>query len=121
MAKFDRPPAGFTPTFSTANINKYQNDSANSIKISSLKVDGDINFAIDAANEIWLLTGGGAGQTTIADTLIDFESRIAVNEAAIINLTAGSIPDGDKGDIVVSASATVWTSVSSRCPRRAAA
>lgn len=115
MAQFERPAGGFTPTLATSNTTKYQDDSALTTKISSSKVDGDINQAIEASNVIWALNGG-TSNVDLPLTLIDYNariittnSRIDVNTASIVSLISGSVPDGTFGEITISGGATIYT------------
>jgi microcystin-dependent protein len=51
-ATWERPAGAYTPSNHSVNITKYQTDSANHVAISSAKVDGDINKAFQALNDI---------------------------------------------------------------------
>lgn len=47
MGTITRPAAGYTPANAITNSTKYQDDRNNGIKVSSVKVDGDINKSFD--------------------------------------------------------------------------
>lgn len=106
MAKFERPTDTYTPTSTTVNINKYNDDSTAipPVPISSTKVDADVNKLIDAVNEIDGLNAGGAYTDLPAAV-----EQIKTNEDAIAALAVDLVPDGDYGDITVSGGATTWT------------
>lgn len=110
MAKFERPTDTYTPTQGTLNLNKYNDDSTAipPVPISSTKVDADINRLIDAVNDIDQITGG-TGEADLDGAVTNLNSRVTTNEADIANLTAGTVPDADYGDITVSSGATQWT------------
>lgn len=110
MAKFERPTGTYTPTQGTLNLNKYNDDSTAipPVPISSTKVDADINRLIDAVNDIDQITGG-TGEADLEGAVTNLNTRVTTNEADIANLTAGTVPDADYGDITVSSSATQWT------------
>ncbi len=67
--KYQRPASTYAGASAVANRTKYQADSAAvpKVKISASKVDGDVNYVVDALNEL---------------------------DDAILGLAAGSIPDG---------------------------
>lgn len=78
---YSRPTGAYTGS-TGSNKTKYQDDSASvpKVAISSSKIDGDFNYLIDAVNEL---------DTTVAGI--------------------AALTDGDKGDITVASSGTVWT------------
>jgi hypothetical protein len=76
---YERPAGTYAGAGGLANRTKYQTDSAANTAISSAKVDGDINYVVDALNTL---------------------------DAAV---TAAALADGDKGDVTVSASGATWT------------
>jgi hypothetical protein len=116
MSTYNRPTTSYAPTTTSTNINKYANDSAGAVAISSLKVDADINYVIDALNTLVLgayptvsgkallplrvnsgATGvewAALGTTAIADTSI----TTAKLDTAILNgfSTETSLQSGDK-------------------------
>lgn len=56
MAQYNRPAGLYNSTSTITNYMKYRNDSAATaprVPISSTKVDGDINYLIDAVNELF--------------------------------------------------------------------
>ncbi|MDP3078686.1 phage tail protein [Bradyrhizobium sp.] len=55
-AACDRPAGAYSPTNHSANVTKYQTDSANHVAISSAKVDGDFNKAFQCVNDIEVRT-----------------------------------------------------------------
>lgn len=103
-----RPSAGYTSTTTTTNATKYQTDSSLMSAISSVKVDGDINKLVDGINTV-ASYDGGYGTSDLSTALIAIKAAIDTNSDDIANLTAGTIPDGDYGDITVSSSGTVWS------------
>lgn len=96
-ATYERPSGGYTPTNHSANITKYQIDSAAHTAISSLKVDGDFNKAFQALNELDARTApspaGNSGLFLTNDGTSTFWSGISTSQ--VISATAGIYSTGD--------------------------
>lgn len=107
MAQFERPTGSFNGS-SGANRTKYQDDSAAVPKraISSSKVDGDLNYILDALNTIWGLNATGAYTDLQAAV-----SQIRQNQLDISSLvTTGFITPSGTNVVAYSANGTDWTS-----------
>lgn len=103
-ATWERPAGAYTPTNHSANITKYQVDSANKSPISSVKVDGDLNKAFQGLNDLDARTPpsvlGQAGKvlgnngtsatwvTIPSDTLVSGTTTVKANPSSI-SLTVG--------------------------------
>lgn len=107
MPQFERPTGSFAGT-SGANRTKYQDDSAAVPKraISSSKVDGDLNYILDALNTIWGLNASGS--------YTDIEAAIAQirqNQLDIGSLAVGSFIAPSASNVVAySTDGTTWSS-----------
>ena len=113
--RFTRPAGAYDSTSVTTNKDKFQTDSSGSIAISSAKVDGDFNKIIDNLNAVDddviavnALTGGGGSQTTLTNTLTDFESRIIDNNIDVDTINA--LTGGGAGQTTLSNTLTNYES-----------
>lgn len=82
MGVITRPAGGYTPANPITNSTKYQDDRNNGIKVSSVKVDGDINKAFDIL-------------TDHDNTLSDHETRIDVLDNPVANATEATVAAED--------------------------
>jgi len=96
-ATYDRPAGGYTPSNHSANITKYQADSANHTAISSVKVDGDFNKAFQALNELDARTApsvsGNSGLFLTNDGSTSYWGGISTSQ--VISASAGIYANGD--------------------------
>lgn len=107
MPQFERPTGSYAGS-AGANRSKYQDDSAAVPKraISSSKVDGDLNYILDALNTIWGLNASGA-YTDLQDSV----AQIRQNQLDIASLvTTGFITPSGTNVVAYSANGTDWTS-----------
>lgn len=99
MANYNRPAGAYDSGSTTINYKKYQDDSSAvpRVPISSAKVDGDINYVIDAVNQldsdIQNIVVGGIpdGSVTEAKLATDSVSTIKMVDG---NVTTDKLQDG---------------------------
>lgn len=91
MANYNRPAGAYNSGSTTINYKKYQDDSSAvpRVPISSAKVDGDINYVIDAVNQldsdIQNIVVGGIPDGSIT------EAKLATDSVSTIKMVDGNV------------------------------
>ncbi len=85
--KYERPSGAYMGATGLSNRTKYQTDAAEvpKVAISSAKIDGDINYLVDALNEIDDASGTRASVNDRLDVSLNADGTLKVSVASAIN------------------------------------